>query len=197
MTVESASERAIVERALRFAYGMPRNYEDARRIARECGVIWPRGQYSLQRGRHGFITLRRGPTRTKPQAIDLTEIAGTSERLRWRLERLADLRDGREGQVFAESVEKMEILAVMTARPTGSLPGDVLANYALALLSNDDGPFFEFVRRCSYCTAVFVPPKTKGTRATYCTRCKKIHDAEWRQDWNKAKQQKDRARASV
>jgi hypothetical protein len=201
LSVLRRTEEQIIERALRFAQRRdPVNVRNVRAISKEDGIEWPPHEYtlSLSDTRHGnisvleVVTLKKSrlrPRKATGQAAkaDAATIEVVRISLRKSLERIADFIEeegvmkmtstsflaGGEGIVMTSSVEQMQVIAEMVQSPSGKLPAQVLAAYAVALLV--DRPWAKYIRKCDTCEEVFLPSKTAGRRRDRHPYCDKAH----------------------
>lgn len=151
-------KQMLIERARRLAYARVTNARDARDLAREIGIVWPRQSLEVRRDRSGFLTVR--PARRQPKRRDVADLLRTIKSVASCLDAIVS----GDSNVKVPSLEFVRALAEMTTRADGRMPADVLANYALAVIAKEP-----YVRRCRFCDQVFVARKTRGKRPVYCS----------------------------
>lgn len=198
-----AREQEVIERALRFAdWRGSIDVVSVRRLRRECGIDWPRITYTL-RSDGETVQLERSRPRPRKRygaaaRNDAKEIDAVRTTLKTSLKEIAiAVADGDRDVLNLMSYRLDELRAIdqMVQRPVrynAELPAEILAAYAVALLSDLSLPWHKHVKICKYCKEALLAPKTPGRRADRHDDCQKPwHNEYMTPERRKGKSQSD------
>jgi hypothetical protein len=179
-------EEAIIQRALRFAYAHL-DLRSVRRVCQECRIVWPRSEYTLRSEvwlRGWLLRLRRSTKLTQPDKdIAMRELVRVRRDFQKSVNYVVEQRDSEDLALAVESLDRVCVIAELTEANNGALPAEVLAAYAMTLMTDRALPWHKRVRRCKVCRQTFLAKSTGGRLPDSHEDCRKKAKAMYMSDY--------------
>lgn len=96
---------------------------------------------------------------------------------------VVEQRSSEASAIAVESISRVRVIAEMTESSNGALPAEVLASYAIALMSDTALPWRKRVKQCQGCRQTFLAESTGGRLQSSHDACRKKARAMYMSDY--------------